>query len=70
MDLTEMETQMVAQLKSNVEYKDEYANGDVWGGVYLDNLDFSGLTRSGLLGSLKKKGLYKDAGQGFGRVLM
>ena len=61
--LTTKELAMYNELIENVESED-----GGWGMVYLDNLETSGLTRSGLCGSLETKGLYRKVGAAFGEV--
>lgn len=58
-NLTDNERQAMAALRANVEYN----INQEWGAVYLDNAcppEWRGYQWSGVLGSLAKKGLYRD----------
>lgn len=71
--LTNNEANVLANLRAAVENTDTRADGAVWGTVYLDNVARDGRSDrsfNGILGSLTNKGLYVDAGECFGSVLM
>lgn len=61
--------QALQSLLDHVEAKDEYADGSVWGTVYLPNV---GDTRSfaGALSQLKQSGEYRSVSKDFGEVKM
>ena len=74
--LTDKEVQALNALRREQESfrnDDNGAKGN-WASVYLDNAKpsgWDGKTRSGVLGSLANKGLYReDDGFAFGEVLM
>jgi hypothetical protein len=72
MTLTNQATQILNALRSYGESTTEYANGDVWASVYLDNARPDNMTASqfaGYLSALQAAGFYKPVdGAYFGEV--
>lgn len=74
-DLTPMEAEALEALRNNSEGCCEVnpTTDEEWHSIYLDNAkprNWSGKTWSGVLGSLSRKGLYRDDdGYAFGMVL-
>lgn len=60
-------TQLLANLRENVEHIDELKDGSRWGEVYLPNVG-TGHQFAGLLSALKQEGLYSQIDKVFGFV--
>jgi hypothetical protein len=69
--LTDNENRVLACLRGAVEGRTIDKDGITWGDVYLDNAIPDGMSSrefDGTLGSLTKKGLYREYEEAFGMV--
>ena len=68
MKFTALESQILSNLRANVEGHSKFYQGKVWTSVYLPNAKPKEITAhqfAGVLSSLEQKGLYESSGDNY-----